>query len=36
VWLREAIKAGKKAEDFLIAKGAKKSAAKKAKRVKKR
>jgi DNA-binding protein H-NS len=29
VWLREAIKSGKKAEDFLIAKGAKKSAAKK-------
>jgi DNA-binding protein H-NS len=32
VWMREAIKAGKKAEDFLIAKpnGAKKSTAKKA------
>ena len=36
VWLREAIKAGKKADDFLIAKGAKKSTAKKAKRAKKK
>ena len=34
VWLREAIKAGKKADDFLIAKGAKKSTVKKAKRAK--
>jgi DNA-binding protein H-NS len=36
VWLREAIKAGKKADDFLIAKGAKKSTVKKAKRAKKK
>jgi DNA-binding protein H-NS len=34
VWLREAIKSGKKAEDFLIAKGARKSTVKKARRAK--
>ena len=36
VWLREAIKAGKKADDFLIARGVKKSAVKKAQRAKKK
>ena len=36
VWLREAIKSGKKAEDFLIAKGAKWSTVKKTRRAKKK